>query len=108
MNILVVGDVVGSIGCEAVRRHLSSFKRLKAIDLVIANGENSADGNGITPTSAENLFTSGVDVITTGNHVFRRKEIYETPNQAFDPPTRFSFFSNYRKPFRTKQRCYCY
>ncbi len=46
------------------------------IDLVIANGENSAEGNGITPYSAKYLFTSGVDVITTGNHAFRRKEMY--------------------------------
>ena len=53
------------------------LKKEKNIDLVIANGENSADGNGITPASAEYLFTSGVDVITTGNHTFRRKESYE-------------------------------
>ena len=54
-----------------------SKKKEKNIDLVIANGENSADGNGITPAPAEYLFTSGVDVITTGNHTFRRKESYE-------------------------------
>src|ERR1035437_2918483 len=78
MNILAIGDIVGSLGCEAIRKHLPALKKLKAIDLVIANGENSADGNGITPSSAENLFTSGVDIITTGNHVFRRKEVYET------------------------------
>ncbi len=77
MNILVIGDVVGNRGCEAVRKHLPGLKKRKGIDLVIANGENSADGNGITPSSAQSLFQSGVDVITTGNHVFRRKEIYE-------------------------------
>ena len=76
MNILVIGDVVGSVGCRALRAKLPSLRRLKGIDFVIANGENSADGNGITPISANDLFDSGVDVITTGNHVFRRKEIY--------------------------------
>jgi metallophosphoesterase (TIGR00282 family) len=75
MVILAIGDVVGSGGCEFLRSHLPSLKKLHGIDLVIANGENSADGNGITPYSAEYLFTSGVDVITSGNHVFRRKEI---------------------------------
>lgn len=75
MVILAIGDVVGSGGCEFVRAHLPALKKLYNVDLVIANGENSADGNGITPLSAEHLFTSGVDVITTGNHVFRRKEI---------------------------------
>ena len=74
MNILCIGDVVGSIGCQFLRSRLPALKRLKAIDLVIANGENSADGNGITPASAEYLFDSGVDVITTGNHSFRRRE----------------------------------
>ena len=77
MNILALGDVVGSIGCRFLRRHLPSLKKLKGIDLVIANGENSADGNGLTPASAQYLFDSGVDVITSGNHSFRRRESYE-------------------------------
>lgn len=77
MNILAIGDVVGSIGCEFLRSRLPNLKKLKGIDLVIANGENSADGNGILPASADHLFDSGVDVITAGNHTFRRKEIYE-------------------------------
>lgn len=76
MNILVLGDVVSGIGCDFIRKKLPAFKKLKGIDFCIANGENSATGNGITPDSAEHLFTSGVDFITTGNHVFRRKEIY--------------------------------
>jgi len=77
MNILVIGDVVGSIGCTFLREHLPNLKKQKNVDLVIANGENSADGNGITPTSANFLFDSGVDVITAGNHSFRRKESLE-------------------------------
>ena len=77
MNILCIGDVVGTPGCQFLRAHLPALKKTKAIDLVIANGENSADGNGITPTSAEYLLDSGVDVITTGNHSFRRRESYD-------------------------------
>ena len=84
MVILAIGDVVGSGSCEFLRRHLPDLRREYRADLVIANGENSADGNGITPYSAEHLFTSGVDVITGGNHTFRRREIYgkldENPN----------------------------
>lgn len=77
MNILAVGDVVGSIGCEYLRSVLPSLKKLKKIDMVIVNGENSADGNGITPSSAEYIFDSGADVITTGNHSFRRREAFD-------------------------------
>ncbi len=76
MKILAIGDVVGSIGCEFLREQLPKVKKLYGIDLVIANGENSADGNGITPFSANYLFKSGVDVLTTGNHAFRRREVY--------------------------------
>lgn len=77
MRILCIGDVVGSVGCEFLRKTLPPFKRFNSIDLVICNGENSADGNGITPSSAKFLFDSGVDAITLGNHSFRRKEAYE-------------------------------
>lgn len=77
MNILAIGDVVGSIGCRFLRRHLPALKKLKGIDLVIANGENSADGNGLTPLSVQYLLDSGVDVVTSGNHSFRRRESYE-------------------------------
>jgi calcineurin-like phosphoesterase len=77
MNILVLGDVVSDSGCEFIRKKLSAFKKLKGIDFTIANGEKSSAGNGITPFSAEHLFTSGVDFITTGNHTYRRKEVYD-------------------------------
>lgn len=77
MKILCLGDVVGKSGCEIVRELLPKLKKDKNIDLVIANGENSAEGNGILPQSADHLYASGVDVITGGNHTFRRREIYE-------------------------------
>lgn len=76
MRILCIGDVVGSKGCAFVREKLPSMRKFYQIDAVICNGENSADGNGVLPTSADSLFASGVDVITLGNHSFRRKEIY--------------------------------
>lgn len=82
MNILAIGDVVGSIGCRFLREQLPRLKKERQIDLVIVNGENSADGNGLTPTSADFLFSSGADVITTGNHSFRRKESYELYDQS--------------------------
>ncbi|MBE6728675.1 MAG: TIGR00282 family metallophosphoesterase [Ruminococcaceae bacterium] len=75
MRILAIGDVCGSIGCNTVRKILPSLKKEKNIDFVVINGENSADGNGITPSSAEMLFSYGADVITGGNHSLRRKEI---------------------------------
>ena len=78
MNILFIGDVVGNNGCEILRRRLPTLKREKKIDLTIVNGENSAEGNGILPSSAEHMFSSGADVITGGNHTLRRKEIYES------------------------------
>ncbi len=77
MRILAVGDVCGSIGCEFVHKVLPSLKKEKAIDVVIINGENSADGNGITPFSADYLFSLGADIITGGNHSLRRQEIYD-------------------------------
>ena len=77
MRILCIGDVVGKSGCEFLRPKLKIMKEKKNIDFVIANGENSAEGNGITILSAEHLFKSGVDVITLGNHTFARREIRE-------------------------------
>lgn len=77
MNILAIGDVVGTPGSEYLRRRLPTIKKQYAVDFCIANGENSAAGNGITPQSADFLFECGVDLITTGNHVYRRREIYE-------------------------------
>lgn len=77
MKILCVGDVCGSIGCDAIRMNLPKLKEKYNIDVTIINGENSADGNGTTPFSANELFTSGADVITGGNHSLRRKEFHD-------------------------------
>lgn len=77
MRILCIGDVVGSAGIAYLRQRLPLFKKEQGIDLVICNGENAADGNGITPRAADQIFSSGADVITLGNHSFRRREIFE-------------------------------
>ena len=82
MKILAIGDIVGSVGCRFLRKKLPALKKSEGIDMVIANGENSADGNGITPASADNIFSSGVDVITGGNHSFRRKECYSLYDES--------------------------
>ena len=77
MNVLCIGDVVGAIGCRHLQATLPRVKRELGVDVCIVNGENSADGNGITPVSAKQIFDAGADVITGGNHTFRRHEFYE-------------------------------
>lgn len=77
MKILCIGDVVGSAGCQHLRQVLPGLKRQYAVDVCIVNGENAADGNGITPHAADYIWDSGADVVTTGNHVFRRPEIVD-------------------------------
>ena len=75
MRIFFLGDVVGSSGCLAVTKNLPGLIKKKKIDFVIVNGENAADqGVGITEKISNDLFNSGVDVITTGNHVWDQKE----------------------------------
>jgi len=77
VNILFVGDVFGSPGRHIVREHLPHVLETHAVDLLVINGENSAGGFGITPSIAEELFDLGAHVITTGNHVWDKKEIFE-------------------------------
>jgi len=78
MKILFLGDVVGPSGCKSVKSYLPQIKNKNNIDFVIANGENAADsGVGITEKITKDLFNSGVDVITTGNHVWDQKETIE-------------------------------
>ena len=81
MRVLAIGDIVGRGGTEFLRFKLKKIKFKNNIDLTIANGENSAEGNGILPDSARKIFESGVDVITNGNHTFRRKEIFTFLNE---------------------------
>jgi 2',3'-cyclic-nucleotide 2'-phosphodiesterase len=77
MRVLFVGDIVGSPGRQIVRDRLADIVDRRQVDLVIANGENSASGFGITPRLAEELLKMGIDVLTGGNHSWDRKEILE-------------------------------
>lgn len=77
MKIVFIGDVVGRIGCDALAEALPAIKREYNAQLTVVNGENSAEGNGIDPMSAQMIFDAGADVITTGNHTFRKRSIDE-------------------------------
>lgn len=82
MNLLFIGDVVGNSGCDFLEDSLFDLKRKYDIDITVVNGENSAQGNGITPASFDRLMNMGVDVITTGNHCFRRREMSDVYDRS--------------------------
>jgi metallophosphoesterase (TIGR00282 family) len=77
VRILFIGDIVGEPGRRAVKQLVPGIRQRDGIDLVIANGENSAGGSGITAKIAGELYSMGVDVITTGDHVWDQKEVNE-------------------------------
>ncbi len=76
MNLLFVGDVFGSPGRSYLKTVLLSFIDEYQVDFTIANGENAAGGTGLTRETADEMFSAGVDVITSGNHIWDKKEIY--------------------------------
>ena len=76
MKIFIIGDIVGNIGVNKVRQVLPEYIKKEHIDFVIANGENSADGMGITSQIFENLLKAGVNVVTMGNHTWGKKDIF--------------------------------
>ncbi|MCL2281627.1 MAG: TIGR00282 family metallophosphoesterase [Dehalococcoidia bacterium] len=76
MKILSIGDIIGKPGRDAVRTVLPAIKSNLNIDMIVANGENVAGGIGITASTAEELLHCGVDVITSGNHIWAQKDIY--------------------------------
>src|SRR5574341_812151 len=75
LRVLFIGDIIGEPGRKFVRQNLKGLTETHRPDLVIANGENAAGGFGITPDIADELFFMGIDVITSGNHVWDKKEI---------------------------------
>ena len=77
MNILLIGDVVAQSGVEFLQKKLGELKNKYKADITVVNGENSADGNGITKLSARGIISAGADVITTGNHCFQRNDCGE-------------------------------
>jgi 2',3'-cyclic-nucleotide 2'-phosphodiesterase len=82
VRLLFIGDIVGKPGRRALARVLPRLRERHSPDLVIANGENSAGGLGITERTANDIFGAGVDVITTGNHVYRHREVYSYLDRA--------------------------
>ena len=77
MKLLFIGDIVGEPGRKVVKALVPRLREQHGLDFVIANGENSAGGSGITPKTATEIFSAGVDVITSGDHVWDQKEVME-------------------------------
>lgn len=76
MNILAIGDIVGSTGTEMFLEKIDELKEKYSVDFCIVNGENASENNGITRRTAEKLLSGGADMITLGNHAFRQKDAY--------------------------------
>ena len=91
MKILFIGDIVGGPGRKAVSALVPALRERHGLDFVIANGENAAGGSGITPKTAAEIFSAGVDVITSGDHLFDQKEVME----LLDKESRFVRPLNY-------------
>jgi metallophosphoesterase (TIGR00282 family) len=77
VKLLFIGDIVGEPGRRALRLLLPGLREAEGVDVVVANGENSAGGNGITPSMAEEIFEAGVDVITSGDHLWDQREVIQ-------------------------------
>ena len=82
MKVLFIGDIVGKKARNLSYKKIKEFKKLKKVDFVIVNVENSAGGFGVTPEIAEDFFNAGADVLTTGNHVWDKKEIIPYINKS--------------------------
>ena len=91
MNILVIGDLVGKVGVEMFSKNISSLKEKYNVDFTIVNGENSADGIGITKNILTELYARGADVVTMGNHTWGKKDIFS----FIDDETRLVRPANY-------------
>ena len=92
MNILFIGDVFGSAGRKIVREHIGHVRESHAVDLTVINAENAAGGFGLTPQIAEDFFDLGADVLTTGNHVWDKRELidymHSVPANSHERPRR--------------------
>ena len=115
MKILVLGDIMGLSGRNAIKKKLPKIISENKIDFSVINGENAADdGKGITKDIAEELFSLGIDVITSGNHIWDKQEIttyIETENRLLRPanlaqgsPGRgYGIFSSKNKKFKVME-----
>jgi metallophosphoesterase (TIGR00282 family) len=77
VNLLFVGDIFGSAGRRIVREHIGHVRKANDVELTVINAENAAGGFGVTPQIAEELFDLGADVLTTGNHVWDKRELID-------------------------------
>jgi 2',3'-cyclic-nucleotide 2'-phosphodiesterase len=82
LNILFVGDIFGKAGRKIVAAHIGHLREAHNVDLTVINAENAAGGFGVTPQIAEDLFDLGADVLTTGNHVWDKRELIDYMNSA--------------------------
>jgi len=106
VRILFIADIIGEPGRKTVNKVLSELKRKENIEFTIANAENAAGGFGLTKNVAEEIFASGVEVLTLGNHVWDRKEIKEIIDEArvlrpanyppFTPGRGYNFYSSFK------------
>jgi metallophosphoesterase (TIGR00282 family) len=101
LKALVLGDIVGKPGTRAVFYNLKNIIKKTKADFVIANGENAHEGSGMIPELVDELFKSGVDVITSGNHIWRKKELYP----LLDTEERLLRPDNYPKKVPGKGTC---
>jgi metallophosphoesterase (TIGR00282 family) len=101
LRILVIGDVVGKAGCRALFSMAKTLKKELAADCLIVNGENAVDGSGLTPETVADFFNAGVDVITSGNHIWKNKTIYP----LLDSENRLLRPENYPKGVPGKGHC---
>ena len=92
MNILFIGDIFGSAGRRIVREHIGYVRETNNVELTVINAENAAGGFGLTPQIAEELFDLGADVLTTGNHIWDKRELvdymHSVPADSHDRPRR--------------------
>jgi hypothetical protein len=81
LTVLVLGDVIGQSGCRAVLTSIAKLQKSHNADITIVNGENAVDGFGITPEVASRFLSAGADVITSGNHIWQKQEVFEYLDQ---------------------------
>ncbi|GAF79026.1 unnamed protein product, partial [marine sediment metagenome] len=77
MKILAIGDVIGRPGRRALRELLPAIRDEQGVDFVVANGENAAGGSGLTPAVVEEILGCGVDAITSGDHIWKNRDVYQ-------------------------------
>jgi metallophosphoesterase (TIGR00282 family) len=101
LNILFIGDIFGSAGRKIVREHIGHVRASNNVELTIINAENAAGGFGLTPQIAEEFFDMGADVLTTGNHVWDKRELMEyltsVPEDSQERPRRVIRPANFER-----------